>query len=633
MKIKYLALYLIPISTISHPAHADHEIVSAGLNAQASLGDGYDSILQQFTGNCLVSTEENTGYVGSQKSIIKFDRSMSESQASDSLGFSVNTRAEFGLYSAKASASFARDSKSDDYSDSATYSAEVEFKNKKIIKPILTAMASSKTRNKTTFRKICGNEYIDQLKIGASLFINVKVQFARKEDKSSFDSQVKLSGPIYSISTDIKKVSSQFKKSGSISVRLLQIGGDVAKLGTVFGMNEFESKKLVGKSDNGYKSTSPIVLCSMENIDACTKVIDNAIHYASNDFVNQIDIEKNPVGSLNGPAVLQYITKNWNSAGIDLGPTLTSQAASVAKEEMSKLFNEQVSILNRIDSLGIARIRLSSSQREKISKVRTTMTKNMQHIIQSAEICYNDESKCMRELELLQGNEIKKGLVTSIDLNDLDITPETFAQFCDIAQEAKHSIRIGNTIQPLMEIARKKINDQTWENIGDKCAFAENILNEEHSISLPFMNVYDVIPISTLGNIEELYINGNDIRDISALSKLKKLKILSISSTKVDNLDPLMESPQLTTIFAQNTLTLNRFEEIRKKLNRVQISFNSNESCELERNRLYQNRNVTENEYIEYKESNSTPIYSKMGDRFSGINYWSKCDLETAHGL
>ena len=626
------ALSFLTILQINH-ARADSEIIASAQATQASLGDGYRSTSQQFAGNCINNDTTNTVWAGQQNASIQFERSMTASEARDSLGFGLEARAQFGLTSASAAAQFARETSSDEYSESSTYSAKIAFKNIKLKSPILTTLAESRKSNATAFKKLCGEEYVEQIQLGAALFVNLKVHFASKEDKESFSSQVNMKGATYQVSGEIQKASKNFSKTSYITVKLLQLGGDVSRLASIFSAATTDNKTAKNPTVN---SPLAIVNCSMDDLASCTAVINAVVKYGSDDlpkaFSNQIDPSSNPVGSMNGPAVIRYITKTWDSAGVDLGNPVSDAAAANAKKELSILFENQLNVSNRLRALGIARIRLSKSQRDKTQSIEQIVDANIHAISRSATLCYDNESKCVPELQNLRGKEGTPGIIKEIDESALAIYPETFAQYCDVVEMPKYSRRMGNLVNALVEIARNDISDQSWQNAVDKCFLADKMIKDVTSISVPFAEVSDLGVLSTLPQIKKLYLNGNPIESIDALKSLSQLETLSLSGTMVRDFSPLAQLPHLNELMLNNTPTLGKEIKIRALFPKVTISFTSDEVCRSERMRMFEERLINQSEFNKYETSNMAPWYAHMGDRNSGINLWKPC-VQSAYNL
>ena len=594
-------------------------IIASSQTAQAALGDGYDTGEQRFKGSCLDSDPRNFEWYGAQNGEVAFSHAMSSAEAKESLGFGAKARAQYGMISASAAAAFASSTSSDDYSESATYRADFNFKNAVLKNIVFKPVAAERKRSAAAFTEMCGNEYVDQMQLGASLYVNVKVQFARKEDKESFSSQVKVSGPIGSVSASLEKASRNFSKTGFISIRLLQIGGDVEQLATIFAMSG-------DGSPDGQAPTSSnplaIVNCSMDDLRSCTAVLRAAIYYASSSFPKQIKPTSIGIGQPGGPAIMRYVTKPWTDVGVRLPNPVANQAIVFAKQRFGELFEEQLGIAHRIKALSLARIRLSPSQRERLRTNEALVNRNIELLKDAANQCYDDDSTCVAGL-----NGLKQA---PIGLQELEILPETFSQYCDLTDDPKHAARLGKTVDALMRIAAKEIGDGSFEGAADRCGLAEELLEGLWSIELPFAGVSDMRPVGTLKGLRRLRLNANPIEDLSPLTGLKELETLNLNSTQVSDVTGLRSLPKLREVLLFQTRTLGQERLIQASLPQAKVRFTENEVCAAERFGLLMDRSITREDYDRYEKANLAPSYANMKDHSVGINAWLACDIAAA---
>jgi hypothetical protein len=607
---------------VSPTVFADFIIPAAGQVVQAALGHGYNSSEQRFKGNCLDGSPENFVFIGHQTGSVVWSQAMDSASTKESLGFGVKARAKYGMISASAAADFATATSSDQYSESATYRADFRPKSIQLQRKVFTEQANRKKRSASAFREMCGDEYVEQVSLGGSLYVNLKIQFGTREEREAFSSQVKVSGPIGSVSASLKKASEKLSKSGFISIRLLQIGGDVEQLATIF-----RQTVPTGSGNVAPTLSSPLALvnCSMDQLESCTAVLESAIRYASEDFPSQITRNIEQVYSPGGPAFIHYVTKPWATAGVIMPNPIASQATVFAQQRLSDLFEREDTVMARIRSLDLARIRLSPAQREKLNRAERTVNANVHLIKEAANECYDDESTCVSVVRVLEQEPGSPGAIVPQSLVDFEILPETFAQFCDLTADPKHSAKLGNTVRKLLEVAARESNDGSLQGAVDVCGTAERLLLRLTRLELPFASLVDLRPVGTLPNLRSLRLNANQIEDLSPLGALKSLQSLNLNGNPASDFSILRELPNLQGVQLHNTQTLGAERYLRNLLPRVKLAFTEDEVCEAERSALLEARRIQPSNYQTYRQENLAPSYSDPRNPSFGINSWLPC--------
>jgi hypothetical protein len=323
------------------------EIPSTSQTEKAVLGEGYNFKEERFASECVMGSPI---YAGAPESAIQYDRSMSSTELSDSLGFSVGAKARYRLISGSLSAKFASESSASDFSEVTVYSANYKFKNVKLNYTGLTpvgqqAKGSSSESNLVweNWQRTCGHEYVSEITLGASLYISIKVEFATRADKSSFNAEFNIKGLMFGASGALNQASEKFGSRGFITIRAYQLGGDVSKL----------SKALSAETDVDGKHVSALIRCSMEDPSACLAVLDRAIDYATQEFPEQIKPDYNPDNPA-GPAELLYITRPWEELALYPPPPLIAEGVKVARQDLGFQFEQNLKYRNRVRALSKA---------------------------------------------------------------------------------------------------------------------------------------------------------------------------------------------------------------------------------------------------------------------------------------
>jgi hypothetical protein len=197
----------------------------------ARLGGAYASDKEAFVGGeCIEGSKYDE--IGAAESSFSLDQSLSEKQLADQLGFSVGGRARFGVVEASASADFLQRSTSNAFSVSSIYKAYYYFPAHKLrlTQHKYSSLGDSVEANYERWNQTCGDHYVDQIGLGAKLFVSIRVDFASSEQKREFEAKFSIAGPMASASGDLKTATAQFSKDTKITVSAYQLGGDVSKL-------------------------------------------------------------------------------------------------------------------------------------------------------------------------------------------------------------------------------------------------------------------------------------------------------------------------------------------------------------------------------------------------------------------
>jgi len=232
---------------------------------QAILGSAYNSKKQEFAGQSCIAG--NSVPTGTATGTFSFDQSLSESQASQQLGFGAGGRARFGAVEASASAQFMRNAASSAYSLSSVWVSEYKLPTQKLNAPKPNEIGRALAQNDDRWVETCGDEYVGEITYGARLFFSIRVDFSSTEEKQSFQAQFALSGPLFSANANLQQASQQFSKNAKVTVSALQFGGDVSKVTGLFA--------------DGDAGRAGFVQCTLGSFSSCADVISAALKYAT----------------------------------------------------------------------------------------------------------------------------------------------------------------------------------------------------------------------------------------------------------------------------------------------------------------------------------------------------------------
>lgn len=554
----------------------DTTLPSPAQPSQAVLGKGYNTKEERFTGDCVKGTTE---YVGAPEGSVNFERSLSLTETADSLGFAIGGKARYGAIQGSAAAKFASESSSNEYSEATVYSAEYRFKNAKLRFTELTDVGKVARQGSGQFvwenwEKTCGHEYVEQIKLGAKLMISAKVEFSTKEDKKAFSAEFKIKGPAFSASGELNKASSRFGKSASVSIRAYQLGGDVSRLSGIFGQGSN------ARVDADGKQVHALLVCSMDRIDACMRVLDSALTYATDtgsaeSFPNQIKPNYDPTRP-DGPAELAYITKPWSDLAFYPPPPIIADSVKAVRADLSALFEDQLKKRNRVSALVSGPFRLSPRQSENAESAQEIVSDNLTLIFNAAVICYTDVDKCVARV-----GETKKAL-KALDEALLEIYPEMFSQWCDALDSGIIRKSVRGVVTALMEVAASELD---LSRMADKCGTAQGILLDARDLDLSEKGVESLVPLATFTKLQKLRLARNAITDVTPLARLTALRELNLNANQIDDIAPLVHLTSLKSLL----LSGNRIEELPEMKNLPAL-----ETLWLGDNRISDLRNLAE---------------------------------------
>lgn len=527
----------------------DTTLPSPAQPSQAVLGKGYNTKEERFAGDCVKGTTE---YAGAPEGSVNFDRSLSSTETGDSLGFAIGGKARYGAIQGSAAAKFASESSSNDYSETTVYSAEYRFKNAKLRYTGLTDVGNTARQGSGQFvwenwEKTCGHEYVEQIKLGAKLMISAKVEFSTKEDKKAFSAEFKIKGPAFSASGELNKASHRFGKSASVSIRAYQLGGDVSRLSGIFGQGSN------ARVDADGKQVHALLVCSMDRIDACMRVLDSALTYATDtgdalSFPNQIKPNYDPTRP-DGPAELAYITKPWSDLAFYPPPPIIAESVKAARGDLSILFEDQLKKRNRVNDLISGPFRLSPRQSENAEAAQVIVADNLTEIFNSAMVCYTDVEKCVARV-----GETKRKL-KALDDALLAIYPEMFAQWCDALDSGVIRNSARGAVAALMGVASTEVD---LSRFPDKCGTAQGVLLDARELDLSDKGVESLVPLATLTKVQKLKLARNAVADLSPLSGLTNLRELNLNANQIEDAAPITRLGGLKVLM----LSGNRLENL-----------------------------------------------------------------------
>lgn len=548
---------IILVAALLHPTLGlASEIETAGRRDQATIGFGYDSKSQTFKSPCLVATSSDVEFAGGQSATVNFARVGQNVDLQSALGFSAGARARFGIVKVSAAAEFAKQASSSRFAETTTFVATINYKNALLKTRALTTLAKRALGNgryaSDAFTKVCGDEFVEQVALGARLYIVTKIEFSSISEKQRFSARFSVDAGLWGANGSLNQAQNEFKSSASVTIYAYQVGGRVERLPTIFSA---ASQQVV---DRGPSDVTPgalsVVRCSISNFSECEKAISRALDYATNRsdpdaFPQQIAANYNP-SKPSGLAEMAYITKDWTNAGILVRPRELSEIIKVKRAALGRELDAAIEARTRLDVLlGRPRFRLSKAQDEKFSAFSKTIDSRLATIFEAAQRCYEKEDDCPSAVDALLGEVDRTNRAVGFSLEALGVTPETFAQWCDAAGIENDAIYIPilastrKTVDAVVEYARgimyRGDDDTSWAALKDKCGAVEEIIGKTDLLSLSGKDVSDLRPLVSFAHLSVLEISRASLKDVAPLSRLKNLKSLDLSCNSISDVSPI----------------------------------------------------------------------------------------------
>lgn len=446
--------------------------------------------------------------------------------------------------------------------------------------------AASSGDDYKNFKASCGDSYINQVNLGASLFVSLNLDFKDSALKTSFagNGSLKLTD-LFEGKAEFKTKYENFKDKISITINAIQLGGNPQNLSRIFtGTNSPRKDESIETSD------FHILKCAFndEGLKKCKLALSAIIAYAKDDFSPSLRNMNYDERSHSGPTVVSYTTRSYKNGGFsnlmskDSG-FVETKFANIKKEIIAKGIenNSALELTNKIMQLDS----LSSLERQRVhfesAKIEHNLTllKNL-----DTQCFYGEKSICIKEFETY----IEKGVVSvenqnmaqdpndftgymALNKDNLKIA-EDFLNLCKLYPSSKEKIGIFSTVARIA-IANDFFNEIiSEEKLGpnasnsfkidtNQCETLFNRISQDSTLDLSFytckdkvkisdnklppeacktFKVTDLRPIKGLNFIKTLRLEGNGIVDISPIEHLSdNLENLNLNQNNISNIQTL----------------------------------------------------------------------------------------------
>jgi len=261
----------------------------------------------------------------------------------------------------------------------------------------LTDYAKSLVNNPCQFKQVFGNSFIFQTQRGVSLYVAITISFSQdiyfQEFKRGMNASLegsfkgftgnvcilcgekKFTIPAFDFNLAFNKSSGNISQttleSGKVDVAIMQKGGDVSRLGQVFGTG----------------GDIAIASCSLNSLDSCTRAFNNVLAYLAQ--------EEFAAGVKRYPVVLNYLSRPY----WEIDPSITLVKEVTPAVEMART-NLATELSNREQSLITVKNMLASpsltvvGHRQELAALQPKLEQDVQKLIAAGFTCFSDLASC-----------------------------------------------------------------------------------------------------------------------------------------------------------------------------------------------------------------------------------------------
>lgn len=301
----------------------------------ALLGGGYSSD-RQMPGEYICVNKGNVSYSGNSESFVDMGSSIDFETLNQVLNTDISAGLNIGVFSADMTAQYVRYVEDSTYSLSYYFYSQIElpyqlFNPTSYGKSALNSYGQGVYNSSIeSFRELCGDKYIQQFQLGASLASTLKINFASQYEKSVFIEHVSASFlGIDVASSTIEKTAVQYSLNGNLELSALQVGGNAGQLAKIFNASEA-----------GYYTTS----CAINDLKACNQIIEGILSYSSSNFAKQVNFTDGVVTG--DPAPIAYVLAKYTDLGLSNSSTIITPEINEARTTLAESYLNQTKALN-----------------------------------------------------------------------------------------------------------------------------------------------------------------------------------------------------------------------------------------------------------------------------------------------
>lgn len=385
MKIIYLTISLILLVLLNTTSYGFKNIQSAAVKINAPVVDyGYSTDNYSTMDNVCI----NPGTMsedGSNRGFVDFVKYYDQTVIKRQVGLETpNGHVTSAYFSATPGGTFYLGLNSDSYDESIMYYTNIVFKSKddwlpnRINDSYINQLGLSKWHEgPDAFMKTCGDEYINSVGYGATLYIGIQLHFHSIGDKQKFDGHFSSTfDDLKSMLTGLEQWSDRFGDNGEVNVIAYQKGGDPTAL-----------QKILGSSGTN--------TCEIKDTTHCVQIVSAVMNYISNTFPAQL--KPSATGSipdLAAPISVKILPYNALDPSIKLNSHLTSTIMTDRDNLGSKLDSENQHTLRAKYILS----KLTPAEKDyqqQLEKYLQARENSIQQLQQAGNICFNAIGNCV----------------------------------------------------------------------------------------------------------------------------------------------------------------------------------------------------------------------------------------------
>ena len=314
------------------------EEIPGSYSDTAFLGQAYDATKKKLYNVACVQGTEKAG-VGNSSSELTISSNMDYSTLVRKLDGNLSATVSFPAVSAGASAKLALESQYDDRSETHNI-IWIGVNRKKVFVPNSLKLSEQGKKFSGAFSQVlqnkCGDEFVNEIQYGASLFATLKVEYLNSSDKFEIGGSINVSAKeILKVDANAQFVNNKIAKRTKVTVIAKQFGGNPAGLLTVIPKG--------------------IVTCSFDNMQPCIEAFNNIVDYAVNHLAPELtgakpdllvqDSSGNTVDSLLQPQAPDSHTESRTTKlpGGDITESISSSSGSSSSSSTSSTPSEVTS--------------------------------------------------------------------------------------------------------------------------------------------------------------------------------------------------------------------------------------------------------------------------------------------------
>ncbi len=388
-------------------ARTGDETTKSGAGISSPVGDGLGFAYSSDEGRSLDTSCLQGGKVllsGGSSTVINLDKQTDIHTFLFNLGVNLDVKVSYDKFDVTDTAAYAR--YVEDTSSTQTY-----LYYQQMLDPVLSlqlpgsgvsqlnsqgkaALGKGDTKGAAEFRQTCGDKYVQSERLGASLYVAVKLKFDSATDKNTFNNKLDVKyASIVDVMSTIKGKVNKANIHGSLEIIIFQQGGTPESLTHVFG-----------KSDKGFYVNT----CSLRNVAACQSVLDSILSYAKNDFSKQLVRDKSNIPTNGYPVVKKYAY--YSDLGINVGPSLLTDKVKTTRADLADMLGSAQNTLIMANALLSSDIISSIPSATVINNLNTAVNDSKNNIgalesnNQGIAVCYRDIRNCVSNADSLKRN-------------------------------------------------------------------------------------------------------------------------------------------------------------------------------------------------------------------------------------